>query len=337
MTTNLYITGFDMDKEDIAGYQIIDEKNLNLKDLRELHPGTVILNAHGTVMKFPNYYTDEKNILYRHQVQIGQNTLYSTHTILEAIANGKPINVVLLSCFSGTRAEELAHNLASGSAVITTSKEHKMSYHYLEKAIIQSMGRDSEEDNKNFAQVFLDNLPIFAASFAKFITPSYSFAIKPNLQALTSRKNAGDFLERQQHKFISEINQNNILKELYQPLELKKFSESEIDLFIEMYLVYLSLLGEEHTIDFLRDHWENDYLKFLVKNSHSESPILVAAAAEGNAETVKILIKMGGDVNQADKQGCSPLIIAAQNGHVGVVKMLIKMGADVTVASLNIS
>jgi len=50
----------------------------------------------------------------------------------------------------------------------------------------------------------------------------------------------------------------------------------------------------------------------------------------GKAEFVKLLLKHGGKVNMAGKQGMTPLHFAARKKHVNVVKVLLESGADVS-------
>lgn len=54
------------------------------------------------------------------------------------------------------------------------------------------------------------------------------------------------------------------------------------------------------------------------------------AADLGNAEISKLILKHGGKVNLAGKQGMSPLHLAARRKHVDVVEVLLNSGADVT-------
>ena len=61
--------------------------------------------------------------------------------------------------------------------------------------------------------------------------------------------------------------------------------------------------------------------------------LLFIASSNGNVETVKLLLKAGGNVNQArTTDGVSPLYIASCNGNVDTVKVLLKAGANVNQA-----
>ena len=59
------------------------------------------------------------------------------------------------------------------------------------------------------------------------------------------------------------------------------------------------------------------------------SPILVAASAIGQAETVKHLLEAGADIESRDALGSTSLFVAALFGHEEVVKVLLKNDADV--------
>ena len=53
---------------------------------------------------------------------------------------------------------------------------------------------------------------------------------------------------------------------------------------------------------------------------------LVDASAQGNAEEVKLLLKLGADVNVG---GCLALQLASYEGRTEVVQLLLEAGADV--------
>ena len=60
---------------------------------------------------------------------------------------------------------------------------------------------------------------------------------------------------------------------------------------------------------------------------------LNAASQKGHVDIVKVLLKAGANVNQANTtDGTSPLFIASQHGHVAIVKVLIKAGGNVNQA-----
>ena len=61
---------------------------------------------------------------------------------------------------------------------------------------------------------------------------------------------------------------------------------------------------------------------------------LYAASQKGNKALVKVLIEAGCNVNQAEtKDGCSPLYAASYYGNVATVKLLIKAGGNVNQAT----
>ncbi|MDX1917082.1 MAG: ankyrin repeat domain-containing protein [Rickettsiaceae bacterium] len=53
------------------------------------------------------------------------------------------------------------------------------------------------------------------------------------------------------------------------------------------------------------------------------------AAAEGNTQAVSDLIDAGADINQQDRDGCTPLFLAISKGNTEVAMVLIDRGADV--------
>lgn len=57
-------------------------------------------------------------------------------------------------------------------------------------------------------------------------------------------------------------------------------------------------------------------------------PALTAAARKGHAEVVRVLITHGGDVNQRDRFGTTPLHAAASTNQAGTVRLLCSQGKD---------
>jgi ankyrin repeat protein len=53
------------------------------------------------------------------------------------------------------------------------------------------------------------------------------------------------------------------------------------------------------------------------------------AAQEGRVDVIKILAKLGADINSPNNNGVTPITIAAGEGHLDVIiKVLYKFGAD---------
>lgn len=57
------------------------------------------------------------------------------------------------------------------------------------------------------------------------------------------------------------------------------------------------------------------------------APILCIAAHEGNLPMVSLLLEFGANVELANSQGCTPLILAASRGHCDVVRHLVAAGS----------
>jgi len=49
----------------------------------------------------------------------------------------------------------------------------------------------------------------------------------------------------------------------------------------------------------------------------------------------EVLVKAGCDVNQAQKDGATPVYIVAQNGQTAALDILVKAGCDVNQAKMN--
>lgn len=58
------------------------------------------------------------------------------------------------------------------------------------------------------------------------------------------------------------------------------------------------------------------------------TPVLMLAAANGHAETVRVLVENGADVNAADRTGWTVLHAAIHGGHEDVVRLLLERGAE---------
>ncbi|MES2614676.1 MAG: ankyrin repeat domain-containing protein [Bdellovibrionota bacterium] len=70
----------------------------------------------------------------------------------------------------------------------------------------------------------------------------------------------------------------------------------------------------------------NDFNYFNVELQKSQ---MISACKNGDVDSLSALIKVGADVNAANKRGETPVMLAAANGHVECLKKLIAAGADV--------
>jgi hypothetical protein len=67
-----------------------------------------------------------------------------------------------------------------------------------------------------------------------------------------------------------------------------------------------------------------------VNNADKDGVTPVHLASQyGHAETLKLLIGAGANVNNADKDSVTPVHLASQHGHVASVEVLVAAGADV--------
>ncbi len=62
---------------------------------------------------------------------------------------------------------------------------------------------------------------------------------------------------------------------------------------------------------------------------------LLNASDAGDLQTLEKLLKEGADVNFADENGSTALMLASFNGRTAIVELLIKSGAEVNLADLN--
>lgn len=59
-----------------------------------------------------------------------------------------------------------------------------------------------------------------------------------------------------------------------------------------------------------------------------QAPVLCLFANEGISEMVSLLLEFGADVDYANNQGCTPLIMASIRGHQEIVEQLVAAGAN---------
>lgn len=71
------------------------------------------------------------------------------------------------------------------------------------------------------------------------------------------------------------------------------------------------------------------HAKLGARNSYGETALMLAAA-KGNLETIKLLVRHGAEINPS---GWNPLIYAAWQGKTDVVKYLLDKGADIDAVS----
>ncbi len=82
--------------------------------------------------------------------------------------------------------------------------------------------------------------------------------------------------------------------------------------------------GDPGVIDVLVEH-----VGKLPEKSPEGEPILLWAAGRGMVSAVKLALKQGSQVNQADQRGHTALYRAIQGGYPQVVKLLLEAGADI--------
>ncbi len=62
---------------------------------------------------------------------------------------------------------------------------------------------------------------------------------------------------------------------------------------------------------------------------------ILEAAANGNLTEIKTLLDNGADVNAADKNGVTALMLASADGYQDIVELLLARGADISVKNAN--
>ena len=91
-------------------------------------------------------------------------------------------------------------------------------------------------------------------------------------------------------------------------------------------------LVKENLGNVLKPKSKEDIIKELSNLSQEEkNEKLLDASDEGILNIVKLLIKLGADINAKNYDGNTPLIFASANGYLDIVKLLIENGADINV------
>ena len=74
--------------------------------------------------------------------------------------------------------------------------------------------------------------------------------------------------------------------------------------------------------------------RWNAKLTAQSSGVLCEAAAKGNLEYVKHLLKANSDPSAGDYDKRTPLMVATANGHRKVVELLLRKGADVVMLKM---
>ncbi len=67
------------------------------------------------------------------------------------------------------------------------------------------------------------------------------------------------------------------------------------------------------------------------RTSNTGVTALMMASVHNNADTIKLLIESGANLNTTNQYGHTALILAANNGNTNITKSLINAGADINV------
>ncbi len=68
-----------------------------------------------------------------------------------------------------------------------------------------------------------------------------------------------------------------------------------------------------------------------LRNAYGRTPLCAVARDGGDAETIKVLISLGADVNAEDRNGNTPIMLAAWRPYKDVVTVLLDAGAELNI------
>ena len=74
-------------------------------------------------------------------------------------------------------------------------------------------------------------------------------------------------------------------------------------------------------------------LTSLLATDQEGQTALISAALEGDSKKVRVLLKLGADINTQDGMGRTALMLAVINRHVKIVKALLHNRADVNITT----
>jgi ankyrin repeat protein len=99
-------------------------------------------------------------------------------------------------------------------------------------------------------------------------------------------------------------------------------------------LYYASLKGFIDIVALLAPLSDCSYSCRISDSDVRVQPSLLAAAANGHADIVDLLLLQNGDlINQTDSRGHTAVSVAAKLGHLNVVEILVQHGADLNIRS----
>ena len=85
------------------------------------------------------------------------------------------------------------------------------------------------------------------------------------------------------------------------------------------------------TYDRVRElkEWETQMFSDVEPRYYNDNTALILAAAEGDTQTVRKLLRSGSDVDARNKYGMTARMYAAERNHAGALDVLLKAGADI--------
>lgn len=273
------------------GRSIVELNKLNLSAA-----DNIIIFSHGIV------YSNNKHGLLLNNFD--NDFDYYTKTHFQRIKNSiynNPINIELLSCYSGMATEDVS-SLPSDSTLITTAKEN-MLLDYVVKLLLES------------SEKFI----AYRNPFIKFILYIYTY---PDESTFT----------------INLLNSPITFKVLISSIEdysaegIKEWQIKQIynyRIFLERLKNNTNLKNQvkiENAIEFLTNNLDQTIKESSIYKYREL--MLLSAVYNGNLDITKHLIEQGTNVNSSDNQQMTALHLSSQLGHLTLSKYLLNAGAN---------
>jgi ankyrin repeat protein len=323
-----YITGPKINNSYIKSlndYTIYDngKEEYKCEDFNFQEYQHVIINAHGKIFKEG-----------KHEINLCSISDYTHDALKQINSNNNPLDIELLSCYSGAAISDISALSQYSTLITLTSSKQKAISSFSEEIITKYKHLSKDNPFITFVSYIFSN-----PDDIKFATNSqngeeiFISLIDPSISNLTTK----EYQHNELYKFIEfcksiKSNMNEYRsKQINEMIDLFKDSEGLnewIDHYNERYneLLLINMTNHDNLNAIQKLLYSGVNVNTQLINGLSS---LHVAAMDGHTEIVRILIKAEASVNLINNDGKSPLYLAAMDGNTEIVKILLDGGANV--------